>query len=189
MTKNEDDPDAALWAAYARQVEKLEHDQADIIRQPKARPGSSAKNKSPETPPASKEKTESRHIQQKDNESLPQLDRRTEQRLRQGKMPIDYTLDLHGMTQDQAHRALKAAIEQSYAAGHRTLLVITGKGAPRGLPFDFDAAPGSSKGVLKQKVPVWLGSPPLKSMILRFVTARPDHGGEGALYVYLRKQK
>ncbi len=111
------------------------------------------------------------------------LDRATETRLRRGQRTPDAVLDLHGMTANRAHNALNRFISQSRTAGHRMVLIVTGKGAV-GAPRDFgDPAPG----VLRREVPVWLATPPLAPMIVNVTQAHPKHGGGGALYVYLKK--
>jgi DNA-nicking Smr family endonuclease len=111
------------------------------------------------------------------------LDRATETRLRRGKRQPDATLDLHGMTANRAHAALIRFVGKSRMAGHRMILVVTGKGA-FGAPRAFgDHAPG----ILRRETPVWLSTPPLSDQIVNVSQAHPRHGGSGALYVYLRK--
>lgn len=114
-----------------------------------------------------------------------QLDARTEQRLRRGQIPIEGTLDLHGLTQERAHRALTDFVLDAHGRGKRCLLVITGKGksAAGGEPFHIP------EGVLKQKVPMWLFLPPLGDKVLKIFAAQPKHGGGGALYVYLKRNR
>lgn len=104
------------------------------------------------------------------------LDRRSAQRLRRGEMPIEARLDLHGMTQDEAHRALHRFIARMHEEGKRAVLVITGKGTDSG-------------GVLRQGVPRWLAEPARRAAILKIETAQPRHGGSGALYVLLRRRR
>lgn len=106
------------------------------------------------------------------------LDNRTAQKLRRGQIPIDSRLDLHGLTQSEAHTALGAALEGAQACGHRCLLVITGKGAGR-----------ESGGVLKTMVPRWLDEPVNRARVFAIQGARPQHGGAGAVYVLLRKRR
>lgn len=115
----------------------------------------------------------------------PQLDARTEARLRRGKLPIDGTLDLHGHTQDSAHALLTQFVTNAYKRQKRCLLIITGKGrsAAGGAIFDVP------EGVLKQKVPQWLGIAPLSDFVLKIIPAQPAHGGSGALYVYLKRKR
>jgi DNA-nicking Smr family endonuclease len=105
------------------------------------------------------------------------LDRRSAQRLKRGQMPIEARLDLHGMTQDEAHRALDRFIREMYDAGRRAVLIITGKGTREGV------------GVLRQAVPRWLAEARCRSYVLATEEARPQHGGAGALYVLLRRKR
>ena len=105
------------------------------------------------------------------------LDRRTAERLKRGQLPIEGRIDLHGMTQDDAHAALARFIAASRAMGRRCVLVITGKGRPN----------AEGGGVLKQAVPRWLNEPSLRAQILAFVGAQPKDGGGGALYVLLKR--
>ena len=115
-----------------------------------------------------------------------QLDRRTDEKLRKGKMPIDGTLDLHGLNQTQAHSALENAVLRAASQQKRCLLVITGKGKT-GKSGDDWLTP--STGVLKSRVPQWLSVSPLSYHVLKYTPAQPQHGGSGALYVYLRRQR
>lgn len=113
------------------------------------------------------------------------LDKRTEARLRKGQRQPDARLDLHGMTANRAHAMLIRFIGQARAAGHRCVLVITGKGAPgERRPFG-EPAPG----VIRREAPIWLSTPPLSSMVVHVSGAHPRHGGGGALYVYLKKPR
>jgi DNA-nicking Smr family endonuclease len=105
---------------------------------------------------------------------LAGVDRATAERLKRGRRPVEASLDLHGLTQAEAHRALAAFIAGSRAAGRRCVLVITGHGRLSG-------------GVLKAAVPRWLEEPDLRRAVLAIAPARPQHGGHGALYLLLRK--
>ena len=107
-------------------------------------------------------------------DQLAGVDRATAERLRRGQRPIEARLDLHGMTQAEAHSVLAGFIVGSRAAGRRCLLVITGHGRASG-------------GVLKSAVPRWLNEPELRRHLLAIAPARPQHGGHGALYVLLRR--
>jgi len=107
---------------------------------------------------------------------LQGLDRRRGDKLRKGKLDIEGTLDLHGMTSDQAQGAVRRFIEASQAMGRRMVLVITGKGSTHG-----------GDGVLRSALPQWLNSEPLRSKIVAFDFAQPRHGGQGAFYVYIKK--
>ncbi len=113
-------------------------------------------------------------------QSLPPLDRfagidrATAERLKRGRYPVEAHLDLHGLTQAEAHRALAGFVAGSRARGRRCLLVITGHGRMSG-------------GILKAAVPRWLGEPDLRRHVLAIAPAQPGAGGSGALYVLLRR--
>jgi DNA-nicking Smr family endonuclease len=115
------------------------------------------------------------------------IDKRSMDRLRRGKLAPEATIDLHGMRREEAHRALDAFLGRSQAAGKRCVLVITGKGTERvsGRPREM----GEETGVLKRQVPRWLNESPNRGRIIAFVQARPQHGGAGALYVLLKRQR
>ena len=115
----------------------------------------------------------------------PGLDRSSAIKLTKGKFTIQGRLDLHGMTQRQAHAALIDFIQTSFNDRKRNLLVITGKGRPRGR--DEVGVYGEGKGILKSIVPKWLDESPLQSLVLAVTTSQREHGGAGALYVLLRK--
>jgi len=108
------------------------------------------------------------------------LDRRLRQRLARGRMEIDARIDLHGLTQAQAHDALADFLRIASARGSRIVLVITGKG---GAPRDGE------RGVLRRQVPNWLGSGTLREHVVGFAPADIGHGGDGALYVRLRRRR
>lgn len=97
-----------------------------------------------------------------------------EKRLQQGALHVEARLDLHGMTQNAAHAALIRFVLAQARAGKRLLLVITGKGR-------------QGEGVLKQYVPFWLDAAPLRGYLLAVRPALPRHGGDGALYLLLRR--
>ena len=115
------------------------------------------------------------------------LDRRNADRLKRGEWPLDGTLDLHHMTQAVAHAALRAYLSRAFAAGQRCILVITGKGTPR--PADDSIFADEPRGVLKRMLPQWLADAALKPMVLATAPAQLRHGGGGAFYVLLRRQR
>lgn len=114
------------------------------------------------------------------------LDARTDERLRKGQIPIEARLDLHGFRQDEAKSALVQFIQASQKSGKRCVLVITGKGSTRAQSDDWW---GDNPGVLKRQVPEWLSAEHLRPYLLKFVPAQRKDGGEGALYVYLRRNR
>ena len=105
------------------------------------------------------------------------VDRRTAERFRRGKLPIEGRLDLHGLYQDAAQDALTRFITDSAASGRRMVLVITGRGSREG------------SGVLRERLPQWLNQPPCRAHVLAFTPARPEHGRDGAFYVLLRRKR
>ena len=116
------------------------------------------------------------------------INKKQAERLRRGKLEIDARLDLHGMLQEEAHRRLSAFIHRAFDRGHRCVLVITGKGAPK--EDDFDGfMPNRNRGILKRNVPRWLNEPGLREKVLSVSEAQARHGGSGALYVLLRRRR
>ena len=100
------------------------------------------------------------------------VDLSTVRKLKRGKIPVTGRLDLHGHTQDEAYSALSHFLAAMQGASSRAVLVITGK-----------------SGVLRRQVPNWLNAPPNRARILSFTQARISDGGDGALYVLVRKFK
>lgn len=113
------------------------------------------------------------------------MDQKTYGKLKRGKVVPEARLDLHGMTMDQAHPALMGFILRAHAQGKRLVLVITGKGKSR----DEGGPIPVRHGVLRHNVPQWLSSPPLAQVVLQIAEAHVSHGGGGAYYVYLRRQR
>ena len=113
---------------------------------------------------------------------LAPLGRRMRQRIARGSHAIGGRLDLHGLTQREAHDALLRFLRTAQGRGATLVLVITGKGAPV-------AESGHERGVLKRQVPHWLRLPEFRDLVVGFEPAHVTHGGEGALYVRLRRQR
>jgi DNA-nicking Smr family endonuclease len=109
---------------------------------------------------------------------LTSLGRRTKQRVARGKEPIDGRLDLHGLTQRHAHDTLLRFLSAASSRGARLVLIITGKGGGAGQ---------GERGILKRQVPQWLGLPEFRAWVIGFEEAHIAHGGEGALYVRVRR--
>jgi DNA-nicking Smr family endonuclease len=89
---------------------------------------------------------------------------------------IEQTIDLHGLTQEQAHERLGQFLAEAQQSGRRCLLVVTGKGLAHG-------------GVLRHMVPRWLNQRPNRERVLAFAPAQPKHGGGGALYLLIRRKR
>lgn len=116
---------------------------------------------------------------------LPQMDARLQQKLRQGRLPVEQRLDLHGLTLPAAERALDAFLRQAVAHQHRGLLIITGKGN--------NSQPGAEiherRGVLRSWLPEYLRRGPWRDTVLGLAPARRELGGSGAFFVLLRRQR
>lgn len=105
------------------------------------------------------------------------LDDRTHGKIAKGRLSIDARIDLHGLTQAEAHARLLAFLRQAHASGLRHVLVITGKGISKG-----------GDGILRRAVPGWLATAPFSSLVGAHARAARHHGGEGALYLRLRRE-
>lgn len=120
--------------------------------------------------------------------ALADFDKRKARKLGTGQIAIDARIDLHGMRQSEAHRALRGFLISAYSRGHRWVLVVTGKGARQARDRDDDpwTIVPVEPGVLKRNVPGWLAEPELRAIVISFKAASSRHGGDGALYVHLR---
>jgi DNA-nicking Smr family endonuclease len=96
-------------------------------------------------------------------------------RLTRERDPIDLTLDLHGMDQDRARATLIGFLRRAQDEGVRAVLVITGKG-------------WLGDGILRRRTPEWLAEPGLRQVVAGVSEAHKRHGGEGALYVALKRK-
>jgi DNA-nicking Smr family endonuclease len=162
----------ALWKGITRGIERLRA--AAITEDSDSTPAveTVAPPLAPVVPAARQPKTKSQP-------PLAPLGRRMKQRVARGKDAIDGRLDLHGYTQAQAHSALLHFLAAAQAKDARLVVVVTGKGRSRG-----DA---EESGVLRRQVPLWLKLPEFRALVVGFETAHRTHGGEGALYVRVRK--
>lgn len=113
------------------------------------------------------------------------MDAKSYGKMTRGKLKPEGRLDLHGMTMAEAHPELLAFILGAQAVGKRLVLVITGKGKDR----DDGYAIPVRHGILRHQVPQWLALPPLAQAILQVTPAHLKHGGHGAYYVYLRRNR
>ncbi len=107
---------------------------------------------------------------------LADIDHRTRTKLRRGRLEVDAKLDLHGMRQAEAERALNAFLRRVQGEGGKVAIIVTGKGLS-----------SETGGVLRRLVPMWLQSPHLRDVVVGFGEAARNHGGEGALYVRIRR--
>jgi DNA-nicking Smr family endonuclease len=115
------------------------------------------------------------------------LDRQTSRQLDKGKIEVEAHLDLHGMRQRDAHAQLRRFLKTAQARGLKHVLVITGKGADQAASRSFYEE--DERGVLRQAVPHWLSGPDFATLVVSFSEAPRRLGGEGALYVRLRRAR
>jgi DNA-nicking Smr family endonuclease len=169
------DEEIALWTEVARGVARRRGAALPTPSSPDA-------GKPPRPPPSAAEVLQSRPAKP----SAPQLapiERRLKRELARGRGAIDAALDLHGLTQAEAHQALRGFLRHSQARGARLVIVVTGKGGPLDEPGSWP----HERGVLKRLAPHWLRELDLRSVVLGFEEAGRAHGGSGALYVRLRR--
>lgn len=122
--------------------------------------------------------------------TLRDRDHNWHQKLRRGKVKPEGRIDLHGMTEDRAYAALHRYIEEAQKRGKRFILVVTGKGGRRsGYEQMSHRDYSDGRGILKTNVPRWLSQGILATRIVSFHSANGEHGGEGALYVILKRNR
>jgi DNA-nicking Smr family endonuclease len=158
------DDERALWKSFVRLIKPLRN---------------SAESPEPPDKPSDQFSTKP---------PLAPLGRRLKQRVARGREPIEARIDLHGMTQSEAHAALLRFLRRAQGNGAKTALVVTGKGSgKRSDSGARDAEP--ERGVLRRQVPMWLALPEFRPFVVGFDDAHVGHGGQGALYVRLRRGK
>jgi DNA-nicking Smr family endonuclease len=173
-----------LWESVAKQIKPLRKK----ARAPKAQTASRVEElavtakpaASPKPAPAARSAKAAR-LDVPPAPPLAPLGRRERSQLSRGRKEIDARLDLHGMTQTRAHRALLSFLQHASSGGLRFVLIITGKGRTVG--------PESERGVLRRQVPEWLSLPEFRALVVGFEAAHIGHGGEGALYVRIRRAR
>src|SRR5262245_26897175 len=175
-----DSKERELWRAAMRDVRPLRGHRAAKPKTAEA-PAAPPKSEAPKTQPA---KPATPGPPPKPKPMPPELsigriadvDRRLAERLRRGQLPIEGKLDLHGLSQQEAHDQLGGFIALSQKQGRRCILVVTGKGAWR-----------EGAGILREMVPRWLNERLNRARVLAIAQAQPQHGGAGALYVLLKR--
>jgi len=173
------DDETALFQSAMRDVDKLRGKKNASTTEPARKTASL-----PRFPPRPEHPRAGPSV--KPNAALPNLaagksadvDSRTMDRLRRGRLRPEARLDLHGLTQDKAHRALDQFIAEAQSSGIRSIVIITGKGRV-----------SEGGGVLRNQVPNWLNASNIRPSILAFSPAQPKDGGSGALYVLLRRRR
>lgn len=176
--------DSNLWEAMTNDVEKLPgrayvRGEKELLEGDDSPERSFLSGTETVVPPSSPEKSGTARQGQ-------DLDGATQKRLRKGQIAIEGRLDLHGLNQDKAKIALIEFIKLSQKRGKRCVLVITGKGSRAAQSDDWWEG---DPGVLKRRVPEWLSAAEMRPYVLQSHPAIPKDGGEGALYVYLRRNR
>ena len=172
--------DRALWESVAKQVKPLRK------RHRPSKP--SVASTEADSKVAPKPAASPRHVtpprivapSKPEPPPLAPIGRRERSHLSRGRKEIDARLDLHGMTQTRAHRALFGFLQRAHHDGLTFVLIITGKGK---------MGAETERGVLRRQVPQWLGLPEFRSLVVGFEEAHIGHGGEGALYVRVRRAR
>jgi DNA-nicking Smr family endonuclease len=170
----------ALWRTVTRSVSPLRrHRKEAKPATEQAEPAPKPAKRPPPQHPVTTQKTAPKPASKPQEPALAPLDRRSKQRLARGTQAIDARLDLHGRTQSEAHAVLLRFLRRAQDKGAKTVLVITGKGGN----------PDGERGVLKRQVPMWLALPEFRGLVVGFGDADIGHGGEGALYVRVRRTR
>jgi DNA-nicking Smr family endonuclease len=170
----------ALWEAVAKQIKPLRKRPRAAKPQP-ALPAAETPA-AIKVPAAAKPPVPAKIVRASKPEAPPlaPLGRRERTQLSRGKKQIDARLDLHGMTQTRAHHALSGFLHRAHSDGLTFVLIITGKGK---------LGAESERGILRRQVPQWLSLPEFRSLVVGFEEAHIGHGGEGALYVRIRRAR
>jgi len=181
-----DDDDEALWEKVVETAAPLKRGRNAAAPKPPKVAAPVAKAKSPQSPrptqPAPKPAPKPSHVPR----AAP-LDRQTSRQLDKGKLEVEARLDLHGMRQRDAHAQLRRFLKTAQARGLRHVLVITGKGVDQAASRSFYEE--DERGVLRNAVPHWLAEPEFAALVVSFSPAPRRLGGEGALYVRLRRPR
>ena len=167
------DDEAQLFEAAMREVKPLVTQGGGTSDSTNAKAVPNIKHPGPDVPPIPMRQTPLPELRPG---RASDLDFRTMERLRRGRIRPEARLDLHGMTQDEAHRAVAGFIATSRSDGRRCVLIITGRGRGK-----------FGGGVLREQTPRWLNLQPTRGNILGFAESQPKDGGAGALYVLLKK--
>lgn len=192
------DDDAAVWEHTARSLVPLKKpnrrvhaaigdEPPDAVFSPKPSTSSDARRKGAAVSSPTPLRAEPAP-RTKPAPELQAFDTKRARRLRSGRTEIEARLDLHGMKQVEAHAALRRFLLSCHGNGLRTVLVITGKGGTARRDETESWAGGYERGVLKRNVPNWLAEPELRRIVVSFTESAIRHGGEGAIYVYLRSE-
>jgi DNA-nicking Smr family endonuclease len=181
-----DDDDDALWEKVVEKAAPLKQGRNLAAPKPVKIPAPVAKTKPTQglrqIGPAPKPAPKPAHVPR----AAP-LDRQISRQLDKGKLEVEARLDLHGLRQRDAHAQLRRFLKTAQARGLRHVLVITGKGAEQAAAKSFYEE--DERGVLRNAVPHWLAEPEFAALVVSFSPAPRRLGGEGALYVRLRRPR
>jgi DNA-nicking Smr family endonuclease len=170
----------ALWESVAKQTKPLRR-KSRAAKPLEVSPAAETPLAKPIAPSKLLPSTKIQRAPKLEAPPLAPLGRRERSQLSRGRKEIDARLDLHGMTQTRAHRALSGFLQRAHSEGLTFVLIITGKGKTVGLE--------SERGVLRRQVPQWLNLPEFRALVVGFEEAHIGHGGEGALYVRIRRMR
>lgn len=170
--------DRVLWKAVARTTRPLEghrlpENWLDEAAAPDA--GQPAKAKRPAGSPV---RPVAPAPADRPKPGLNPIERPVRRKIAKGRLPLEARIDLHGLMQAEAHDLLHAFLVRAHERGLRHVLVITGKGTSRG-----------GEGVLRRGVPQWLAKPEFRGLVSGYDEASRGHGGEGALYIRLKRRR
>lgn len=171
--------DRELWELVAKQVKPLrKHRATKVHTAERTEVSSVAPAAKPALSPRPLAQAPAPRPSKPEIPPLAPLGKRERTKLSRGRSEIEARLDLHGMTQTRAHRALSGFLHRAHHDGLTFVLVITGKGRS-----------GGESGVLRRQVPEWLSLPEFRAFVVGFEEAAISHGGEGALYVRIRRAR
>jgi DNA-nicking Smr family endonuclease len=178
-----DDDNSALWEKVVESASPLK----GRARTTAAKPGKIAAPVAHETPqvPRPTQQVPKPILKPAHVPRAEPLDRQTSRQLDKGRLEVEARLDLHGLRQRDAHAQLRRFLKTAQARGLRHVLVITGKGADQAASRSFYEE--DERGVLRNAVPHWLAEPEFAALVVSFAPAPRRLGGEGALYVRLRR--
>lgn len=174
MNKIKEIKDLSMWQEFAKDIKPLDKNNkaATTPHKKKVNVQPHQEKPNPEMNLRSVKNSEVRVV-----EGTDFMDKKSLRMLHKGEMKIDARLDLHGMTEAEAFKALNDFIHVSYQKTNKLVLVITGKGMP------------DNPSIIKYKLPHWLKQENLAPLINRFCQAAKNHGGEGAFYVMLKTRR
>ena len=189
----------ALWTHVAASVERISV-KARITKRGEAtetadttapRRPAPHQNRSPESAVSQSAMKAAASTTRRAPAASPDLESRKVKKIGKGRTGIDARLDLHGLRQDEAHMRLRYFLHACQARGMKFVLIITGKGRETDAPAEsfgamLDRPP---RGVLRRNLPRWLADPEMRQLIVGYSSALPRHGGDGAYYVELRRDR